>query len=397
VNLIKSKGFTIIEAIVSLALFAIAFSGLYFFFGMAHQAYNNSEKRMHLNLMANHILDTIHAEAYRTDTDVANPFITPASYNANLSDCATYTAPDVRHTWCTELDASVGSHKGVHADEVRTVEVVKDEAYLIANVTLVVDGGIGEKNLIKTFLSRKIPAPRRSGLQEMCFESHALALANIKAEKAKCDAGTIPSLQAKWWSNFGSPYGTMEQVWNVSCPDYITLPGSAAREPHVVYGVGQSLFKDNNLQLFWIYYLQGKNTYLREEDGVAQEFTHGYTRYISPYYWAMSNAGKHRVTSPNSFKSIRRYNPKLGVYEGGDDFCTPGAVYYQGYMAGNDLDCPPEEEPRIFIQSCCPADEIRNRWGTHDKCDYPITDASGGSMIESPNWATQYMINKAWP
>ena len=45
VNSIKHNGFTIIEAIVSLALFAIAFSGLYLFFGMAQQANNNSEKK----------------------------------------------------------------------------------------------------------------------------------------------------------------------------------------------------------------------------------------------------------------------------------------------------------------------------------------------------------------
>ena len=88
----KSQGFTIIEAIVSMALFAIAFSGLYFFFGMAQQANNNSEKRMYLNLMGNQILETIHAEAFRGDDDVANPFVTPTSYTANLSDCSTYTA-----------------------------------------------------------------------------------------------------------------------------------------------------------------------------------------------------------------------------------------------------------------------------------------------------------------
>ena len=39
------QGFTLIEAIVSLALFAVAFSGLYLFFGMATVANNNSEKK----------------------------------------------------------------------------------------------------------------------------------------------------------------------------------------------------------------------------------------------------------------------------------------------------------------------------------------------------------------
>ena len=391
VNLTKNKGFTLIEALVSLALFAIAFSGLYFFFGMAQQANNNSEKRIYLNLMTNQIIETIHAEAFRADGDILSPFVTPASYNANLSDCSTYSAPDVRHTWCTELNAAIGPHKGVHADEVRTVEVVKDETNLIVNVTLVADGGIGDKNLIKTFLSRKIAAPRRSGLQEICFEKHALLLANTKAEKAKCDAGTIPSLQAKWWSNFSGGYGTMERVWNVSCPDYINLPGSGAGDPLTVYTVGES----PEIRLFWHYYLKGKNTYL-DEDGVAQTDTHGYTRYVSPYYWAMSNAGDHQLLSSEGGFSYTKWDATTAIYYGGVDFCTPGSTYYQGNIAGNDVDCPSDEEPSIFIKSCCPAEEIRNRWGTHDKCDYPLTDMYGGSMTEAPNWATQYMINKLW-
>ena len=45
----KVQGFTLIEAIVSLALFAIAFSGLYLLFGMATLANSNTEKRMYLN------------------------------------------------------------------------------------------------------------------------------------------------------------------------------------------------------------------------------------------------------------------------------------------------------------------------------------------------------------
>ena len=229
----KPQGFTIIEAIVSLAIFAIAFSGLYFFFGMAHQAYNNSEKRMHLNLMANHILETIHAEAYRDDADVANPFVTPASYTANLSDCSTYTAPDVRHTWCTELNASVGPHKGVHADEVRTVEVVKDEAYLIANVSLVVDAGIGEKNLIKTFLSRKIAAPRRSTPHESCLENHNELAAHVQSEITKCSAGTIPFIEFKRTAGVGY-WSAPTSAMQVSCPDYKlqTSPGLPALSPY---------------------------------------------------------------------------------------------------------------------------------------------------------------------
>ena len=240
----KSQGFTIIEAIVSMALFAIAFSGLYFFFGMAQQANNNSEKRMYLNLMGNQILETIHAEAFRGDDDVANPFVTPTSYTANLSDCSTYTAPDVRHTWCTELDASIGPHKGVHADELRTVEVIKDETNLIVNVTLVADGGTGSNNLIKTFLSRKIAPPRRSTPPEACLENHNKVLAYMQSQKTQCNASTIPFI------TYTVPYYSDKVVeFKISCPDYKFMDSSAA--PIFYPGmVGQSITDAMNYEYF---------------------------------------------------------------------------------------------------------------------------------------------------
>jgi len=285
----KNKGFTIIEAIVSLAIFAIAFSGLYFFFGMAHQAYNNSEKRMHLNLMANHILDTIHAEAYRSDADVANPFVTPASYNANLSDCSTYTAPDVRHTWCTELDASVGPHKGVHADEVRTVEVVKDEAYLIANVTLVVDAGIGEKNLIKTFLSRKIAPARVDPPSIACIERHNTLVNFIKKHKADCKSGAQGQFSTYLYQTF---YGVKKQVaWRTKCMNY----GGKTYYTGLPSGVGFSYRKEgyiysqhNSFNYYqWPYYMnmlaRQFNEYLKWQ--IDDDITTPGTIYGSEYSW----------------------------------------------------------------------------------------------------------------
>jgi len=221
VNLIRIHGFTLIEAIISLSLFAIAFSGLYFFFGMAQQANNNTEKKMYLNLMANQILETITAESYRNDTDIANPFNTPASYNADLSDCSLYTAPDVRHIWCTELDASVGPHKGVHVDEVRTVEVVKDEKNLIVNVTLVADGGIGNTNLIKTFFSRKIVPPRRPDQTPLaCIERHNTLVNFIKKHKADCESGAQGQFSTYLYQSFwaGWPKREKKQVtWRTQC------------------------------------------------------------------------------------------------------------------------------------------------------------------------------------
>jgi len=350
VSLIKNKGFTIIEAIVSLAIFAIAFSGLYFFFGMAHQAYNNSEKRMHLNLMANHILDTIHAEASRADADVANPFVTPASYNANLSDCSTYTAPDVRHTWCTELDASVGPHKGVHADEVRTVEVVKDEAYLIANVTLVVDAGIGEKNLIKTFLSRKIAAPRRSTPPEACVERHNEVVAHVKSEMAKCDAGTVPFITV----SRTTAAGVLE--FKLSCPDYImsgsgfekTTPGLLGKsimDPSYRSYLPMTFFQWYVLEKVWI------------KGDASNKYWEGHTIYGPDYPW----------TPPGFGYGVAGNIWIAGQNETDNEFCEEDSVHGpEGTMYLPNVKChygyPMKSIVNVF--SCCTQEKIVSGWGS---------------------------------
>ena len=357
-NLIKNKGFTLIEAIVSLALFAIAFSGLYFFFGMAQQANNNSEKRMHLNLMANHILETIHAEAFRDDADVANPFVTPASYTANLSDCSTYTAPDVRHTWCTELNASVGPHKGVHADEVRTVEVVKDETYLIANVSLVVDAGIGDKNLIKTFLSRKIAAPRRTTPPEACVERHNEVVAHVKSEMAKCDAGTVPFITV---STTTTAAGVLE--YKLSCPDYI-MSGSAF-EKQLPGLLGKSImdgsYRNYLAMTFFTNYVTEK--YWRKGDA-SYKFWEGHTMYGPDY--PFTSAGFGYGVAGNIWIA--------GAQETDLEFCEKDSIHGpEGTMYLPNVKCHGTYpmKPIVNVFSCCP--------GNDDK----ITDGHG-----SADWST---------
>ena len=166
----KENGFTLIEALVSLSVFAIAFSGLYLFFGMATLANNNTEKRMHLNLMSNHIIESIAAESTRSNVDVLNPFVTPTKYSGSLNVCGIYAASDIRRTWCGSLVEKVGPYKSVSADEARTIEIFRvddsnnpiadgvpfDNGNLIVNVILVVDGGSGASNLVSSFFTRKI-------------------------------------------------------------------------------------------------------------------------------------------------------------------------------------------------------------------------------------------------
>jgi prepilin-type N-terminal cleavage/methylation domain-containing protein len=165
----KEKGFTLIEAIVSLAIFAIAFSGLFLFFGMATLANNNTEKRMYLNLTANHIIESIAAESTRSNGDILNPFVTPTSYSGSLGTCADYLETDIRRTWCNSLNEKVGP-EGSYPDEQRIIEIFRvdndnnpiadgvsfDNGNLIVNVSLVVDGGSGANKLISSFFTRKI-------------------------------------------------------------------------------------------------------------------------------------------------------------------------------------------------------------------------------------------------
>ena len=56
-NLIK--GFTLIEAIIAMLIFGIAFTGLYLVFGIALIGANNIQARMHLNLIANQIVERL--------------------------------------------------------------------------------------------------------------------------------------------------------------------------------------------------------------------------------------------------------------------------------------------------------------------------------------------------
>ena len=289
-QLIKSKGFTLIEALVSLALFAIAFSGLYLFFGMAQQANNNSEKKMYLNLMANQILETITAETARSDTDALNPFMTPTAYNADLSDCATYTAPDVRQTWCSELNASVGPHKGVHADEVRTIEVAKDGDDLIVDVALTVDDGSGSTNLVKAYFTRKIRPQRRADQTPLaCIDRHNTLVNFIKKHKADCESGASSGFSTYLYQAF---YGVKKQVtWRTQCMNfsgktyYTGLPsgvGFSYRKEGYIYSQHNSF---NNYQ--WPYYMdmlaRQFNEYLKWQ--IDDDITTPGTIYGPEYNW----------------------------------------------------------------------------------------------------------------
>jgi len=355
----KSQGFTIIEAIVSMALFAIAFSGLYFFFGMAQQANNNSEKRMYLNLMGNQILETIHAEAFRGDADVANPFVTPTSYTANLSDCSTYTAPDIRHTWCTELDASIGPHKGVHADELRTVEVIKDETNLIVNVTLVADGGTGSNNLIKTFLSRKIAPPRRAGPSEACVERHNNVVAYIKSEGEACHAGTATSIMTSKLHNGIPP----RRYFEISCPS-----GSDKRwriKQHFFHAslIGGNMMGTARSSYFMDFFQAHIWDKYRNYPDPNTIYGEGY-----PWGYLRETGGAGVIEISDSTAGDRNFCRDVGectviscpaLITAADTMYAPKAICHRGY---------PSVPPIVNVKSCCPGVTDLKSDGTYKNC-----------------------------
>jgi prepilin-type N-terminal cleavage/methylation domain-containing protein len=147
----RDQGFTLVEALVAMAIFTIGFSGLYFFFGISQQVIADSEKRMYINLMADRIVETISAQGMRASTDPLNPFLTPSQYAGSLATCSTYNAGDDRRDWCNDLNANIGPFNASSGQEIRQVDVINDGTGLIVNVSLVTSGGS-----ISTFFTRKL-------------------------------------------------------------------------------------------------------------------------------------------------------------------------------------------------------------------------------------------------
>ncbi len=134
-------GFTLVEALVAMAIFTIGFSGLYFFYNLSQHAIVDAEKRMYVNLMSDRIIQTIASEAQRPVTDPLNPFIYPDKYSGSLNSCNAYAAGDVRQAWCLDLNTNIGPYNASTGAEKRQVDVQNDGTGLIVNVTLITANG----------------------------------------------------------------------------------------------------------------------------------------------------------------------------------------------------------------------------------------------------------------
>lgn len=134
-------GFTLVEALVAMAIFTIGFSGLYFFYNLSQHSIADAEKRMYVNLMSDRIIQTIASEAQRPSTDTLNPFTNPSQYSGSLNNCAAYSAGDVRQVWCQDLNTNIGPFNASSGAENRQVDLQNDGTGLIVNVTLITGNG----------------------------------------------------------------------------------------------------------------------------------------------------------------------------------------------------------------------------------------------------------------
>ena len=144
------RGFTLVEALVAMAIFMIGFSGLYVFFNFSQQSVIESERRMYLNLMGDRIIQTIAAESQRSATDSLNPFATTSAYAGSLNACA-YSDTDIRQEWCKDLNTNVGPYNASSGKENRLVELINDGTGLIVNVSLIISDG-----KVSAYFTRKL-------------------------------------------------------------------------------------------------------------------------------------------------------------------------------------------------------------------------------------------------
>lgn len=143
-------GFTLVEALVAMAIFMLGFGGLYVFYALSQHSIRESEQRLFLNMLGDRIIQTVAAEAQRSPTDPYNPFVNPSLYSGSLNTCD-FNVSDVRQSWCKDLEKNVGPYSALSGNEDRQVSLNNDGTGLIINVSIVVANG-----KISAYFTRKL-------------------------------------------------------------------------------------------------------------------------------------------------------------------------------------------------------------------------------------------------
>lgn len=131
-----AAGFTLIEALVSVAVIGIGFMGFQGFYGFAQSSLQRTTERIQANFAAQAMMEQI-----ATDTSAG---IVPTVYAGTLTQCASLTSR--KKTWCDRISAIAGAAPAVlPTGEARKVDVHpiagSTPARYMVTVTLATQGG----------------------------------------------------------------------------------------------------------------------------------------------------------------------------------------------------------------------------------------------------------------
>lgn len=148
----RETGFTLVEALVAMAIFTLGFSGLYVFYALSQDSVKQSEQRLYLNLMGDRIIQTIAAGTQLSTSDPLNPFFNKSCYTGNFTTCPLMPPADeatclnVQQSWSYDICKNAGP---LSSDS--KVDIFNDGTGLIVNVTLIAANG-----KVRTYLTRKL-------------------------------------------------------------------------------------------------------------------------------------------------------------------------------------------------------------------------------------------------
>lgn len=139
----REKGFSLIEAMIAMAVVGIAFVGVFGLTSYSASSLNSATKQQSLQILANQILEVI-------ESDQDNIL----SYNLDFTTCTaptseqTQTYHTYRYKWCRMLNAEIGTPR---AGDIRNVSVVNSLGEIKVHITLQGVGGSPEVVLKRVY------------------------------------------------------------------------------------------------------------------------------------------------------------------------------------------------------------------------------------------------------
>ena len=204
---------------------------------------------------------------------------------------------------------------------------------------------VGDKNLIKSFVSRKIPPPRRSTPPQACLESHNTLVAYMKSQRTQCNAGTIPFI------SITTEHGGELLEYKVSCPDYKFIEASG-RPVFYPGGVGGDVL-GATWNSYFINMWGAKHWSSIRAPGI-------HTVYGEEYRWS-GGSSLGSFTQPGT-------GGVVAGYDSSDEHCFndtaagPDNYYIPNLYCGNSA----TKTKGVNIIHCCPQaeDKITGGWGS---------------------------------